>query len=506
MTHLRRRHLRLTATHRPPESIRQEQGFTLFELLIVIAVMPIIVGGISVALISVLTQQKTVNNKVSDSGDATVVSANFVRDVQSAAKATTSSSNSLSPGQCGPTSTAILSLQLGNLASASTVTYDVEQQGTTSVYSLVRYYCPGGTSTPSDRTVVSHDVQNTLGALIGGKSCDPITLACNSSPNWSGGWLPTDGVSGISISVNAPLSNYSYILTGAPRVSTPASRGNQTPPGFAPLLTLPGGSGVTCSGTGSINVNGTATVDSGTPPASTNGGGKIKATQFYTDLPTSPNPFGSSNITPSPPTGQGTAGDPFAGLVPPATGLLSANLTVGGEYEGYPVYGGTYSGPGIYTQTLSSFPTNPQVFQSGVYILMNGFRDNNTQRIQSATTGGVDGNGGLLFYVVGGSFDMEGQGGATLAPFNLAPPVYQNAPSPWPGIVIWQDGPGTQGPSDPGDNNTLKLTGGSAATFITGAVYAPAATVGGGGGASLNVGSIVSLGVTCAGGGAMNVG
>ena len=61
---------------------RDEAGFTLVELLVVVAIMPLIVGAISVALLSVISQQNTVSSKVSDSGDATVVSSNFVQDVQ----------------------------------------------------------------------------------------------------------------------------------------------------------------------------------------------------------------------------------------------------------------------------------------------------------------------------------------------------------------------------------------------------------------------------------------
>ena len=65
---------------------RDEAGFTLVELLVVVAIMPLIVGAISVALLSVISQQNTVSSKVSDSGDATVVSSNFVQDVQSAGR------------------------------------------------------------------------------------------------------------------------------------------------------------------------------------------------------------------------------------------------------------------------------------------------------------------------------------------------------------------------------------------------------------------------------------
>jgi len=59
-------------------------GFTLIELLVVVVIIPIVIGAISVALISVLSQQNTVQTKLSDSSDAQLVSATYVKDVQSA--------------------------------------------------------------------------------------------------------------------------------------------------------------------------------------------------------------------------------------------------------------------------------------------------------------------------------------------------------------------------------------------------------------------------------------
>lgn len=499
---------------RPSGDKHAEDGFTLVELLVVCAVIPLVIGAISVALISVLTQQNAVANKIADTGDATVVSANFVKDVQSAAQITTYSTlnPTLSPPVCGPnsgTAVPILSLEFGLPTTSPTffppvVSYDVVSENARgSRFGLYRDYCTNGTSassTPTDSTLVSHDVQKALGALIGGESCNPTTLKCVANPVWSSGWQYTSGVSGVSINVNSSLSSYHFTLTGAPRVSTPASRGNKNPPGHPTLLTLGSGSpGVSCGGSGSITVTGTATIDStGAPAASTNGGAKIKATQIYTGAPTNPNPL-SGNITPTTPTGQGTALDPYVGLPPPATGLLTATLTPGSTYQGYHVYSGTYQGPGIYTGQLTSYPSNPQTFASGVYILMNGIRDNAQQAINSAA-------GGVLLYVVRGQVDLEGGGGLTISPFSTPPAGYTGAPSPWVGIVIWQDGPGTQSATDAGDNVALKLTGGAAESEVNGTIYAPDASVGGGGNAALNASSVVAAGVSCNGGGTINIG
>ena len=68
---------------------RTEGGFTLIELVIVCAVLPLVIGAISVALISVFSLQSSVSGRLSDSGDAQVVSTNFEKDVQGASEIST---------------------------------------------------------------------------------------------------------------------------------------------------------------------------------------------------------------------------------------------------------------------------------------------------------------------------------------------------------------------------------------------------------------------------------
>ena len=71
---------------------RSSAGFTLIELVIVVGVMPLVIGAIAVGILSVFTLQSSVANRLTDSGDAQVVSVNFQNDVQSAALITTDSS------------------------------------------------------------------------------------------------------------------------------------------------------------------------------------------------------------------------------------------------------------------------------------------------------------------------------------------------------------------------------------------------------------------------------
>src|SRR5258708_1093063 len=88
-----------------PTNDRSEAGFTLIELLIVVAVMPLIVGALALGTLSGFSLQTSVSNRLTDSGDAQVVSLNFQNDVQSAAMITTSSTPQTTPQsptvQCG---------------------------------------------------------------------------------------------------------------------------------------------------------------------------------------------------------------------------------------------------------------------------------------------------------------------------------------------------------------------------------------------------------------------
>ena len=92
-------------------------GFTLIELVIVIGVMPLVVGALAVGLLSVFSLQSSVTNRLTDSGDAQVVSVNFQNDVQSASLITTASRPRLrrtTPCQpSGASGFQVLGLQLG---------------------------------------------------------------------------------------------------------------------------------------------------------------------------------------------------------------------------------------------------------------------------------------------------------------------------------------------------------------------------------------------------------
>jgi prepilin-type N-terminal cleavage/methylation domain-containing protein len=482
-------------------------GFTLIELLVVLVIMPLVIGAISIGLISVMKQQNNVSNKVSDSQDTQVVSAIFVQDVQSASQITFVKS----PVPCG-TQTPIFSLLLqppspaapsqAAPAPAAVVSYDVFKPNGASNYELLRYACLNGTSA-SPMKIVAYDVQSSLTPTITGKSCSLVSLNCSAWPPQAvtSGWVSTAGIAGIALNINpqsAGDQTYNYSLTGVPRVSNSSSRGpngpSGEPPGHPTALTLGAQSvGVNCSGSGNagLTINGTLQINStSSTVASTNHNASISASSIDTGSTSTTSLSG--NVNPATPSQTGvTVQDPYAGFTPPVTGLQQANPTPGSTYQGYNVYGGgAYAGQsgGIFTNTLT-FPNGTTTLKSGVYILMNGIKLSGQQNL--------DGTAGVFLYVLGGSVDLTGQGQVTLAPLAAGSAPYPNAPSPWPGIVIWQDAT---------DSAFLALAGNGVGNVINGTVYAPSASAGTNGNGGLTTGSIIAAGIGCNGNGAFNIG
>jgi prepilin-type N-terminal cleavage/methylation domain-containing protein len=150
----------------------KEDGFTLIELIIVSLVLPIIIGAITLALISIFSIQGSTSNRLTGSADAQDVSSNFESDVQGAAELIAplpqGAPHGQSPATCG-SGTEVLSLLSGYpVGSANALVYPTEisyvevlQPGTTSTYTLVRNVCTNGssyTTTPTSSTTVSYNV------------------------------------------------------------------------------------------------------------------------------------------------------------------------------------------------------------------------------------------------------------------------------------------------------------------------------------------------------------
>jgi prepilin-type N-terminal cleavage/methylation domain-containing protein len=503
-----------------PEGNGGQEGFTLIELLVVIVIIPLVVGAISVALISVLMQQNTVQNALGDSSDAQLVSATFVKDVQSASFITTNptppNASSTTPPVCGP-NTPFLSLEWSSTPTV-VVSYAVAPRG--SAAQLVRQFCqytditPGtnpptwsGPMNPSSH-VIAGDVQTSLSQAlqISGESCNNgFTCDTSASNAAANGWAATQGVSGVQMTVQPQVhsdQSFQYSLSGVPRVSNSASSG-QNPGGTPPLLLLgTGNPDVSCGGNGTMNVeSGPADFDStSNPVASTGGNGSInvQSGQVTTNASSASGALTGNNMTPKTPTQTGTfTPDPFSGLTPPVSGLpLPGGTHQVTMFNGQPLSvfnnggGNNYEGPGVYTQTLSF--TTSTTLASGVYVLENG--------LSITGNGTIDGSAGVLIYNwgnttqgLGGAISIAGTTKVTLAPLN---------PALWPNtnLVIWQDAGNTQG---------LNLAGSGGITDITGTIYAPNASVGATGsgkGGAITASSIVAAGISpCQGKGTITI-
>jgi prepilin-type N-terminal cleavage/methylation domain-containing protein len=191
------------------EGTRGDEGFTLIELLVVCLILPILIGAITVGFILILSQRSTVASRILDSTDAQTVSSNFETDVHSATEITTSSS---AAQQCGSTGTPVLGLRW-NLDSAgtyqTTVSYvTVEHAGE---YSLQRNYCVGGSTTPSTQNEVAADIPSSQGA--------PAISPASANTGAAAGWVSTQGVTSVKLSITPLGSGYPYSLLGDPAVN-----------------------------------------------------------------------------------------------------------------------------------------------------------------------------------------------------------------------------------------------------------------------------------------------
>ena len=194
--------------------VRDGAGFTLIELVIAITILPLIIGGLAIALIAMFSLSTSTAGTLSNSADAQVVSANFTQDVRAALQLTT-----LPTPTCG-TGTQVLGLEWNYSNSTNAyqgvVSYVIVPSG--SLYELVRQYCSSGaSSTPTSVFTVAYDVTNSQAvATVLPTSLDAAAAA---------GWISTQNVTGVSFGLDTTQTGYHYTV-----VATPASSG---PPNLA---------------------------------------------------------------------------------------------------------------------------------------------------------------------------------------------------------------------------------------------------------------------------------
>ena len=229
-----------------------EAGFTLIELVVVVAVLPVIVGGLVAGLLSVMNLSPSISNTLSDSGDAQVLSTSFDKDVQSAQMITGAATPS-NPAACG-LGTQVLGLQYGG---GTEVSYSLVTLGTgaTSYQNLLRNagQVNGTSCSLTSSVVLAHHVVNTSGTgnPTATVSCAapppppaPPPPACvGSPPAWQTAWVAVAGIDSVTLPVLYTSTSYKQNL-----IALPSGGGN---PGATPSVTAPTyGCGFALPGTG----------------------------------------------------------------------------------------------------------------------------------------------------------------------------------------------------------------------------------------------------------------
>jgi prepilin-type N-terminal cleavage/methylation domain-containing protein len=462
---------KLRDTGGPRVGKRKDDGFTLIELIVVVAVMPLVVGAISVALIAVFKNETTVSGSLTASGDAQVVSANYVGDVQSAEWITTSPTI-----MCGTSGSQVLTLSSDNVAAAAQITdlvsyVKVNVGGSDSSYSLFRRVCQG--NSPPVSSLVSHDIPSGQTATI---------LPNSEQIAASSGWVAASGTSSVNLSITEPPTNYIYSLTAVPRTLTAPGVGPDAP--FQPILPLEllgtscpslimngSGSIVTVDGgSGALGFTSTASTcpnpTSGAPPATIQA-----ATPYVRGVPL---PFQElvAPATPSPPFGAGSCnaqGTCSSGLYPsgfnfPSVATFDPSI---GPNPGAVVF----SGPVDFTQSTVTFEGGPDLtketywFQQGLtveahsnatfgpatYIFDPAPTGNALNIASQAAISAPLGSSGLLFYIRAGLATFAGGVSGTIA----GSPVYD-------GIAIWDVSSGL-----------LSMSGGTGVGATYGGIFDP---------------------------------
>ncbi len=445
-----------------------DEGFTLIELLITVTVLPLVVGAISVGLVSVFSLNSSVGNRLSDSGDAQLVSATFLKDVQSSEMITTSAS---SVPQCGA-GQQLLGLQWDN--GMTVVSYAVVSQssGALTTYSLDRYYCTlGNLGTPSASSVVSYGIAPNQAPPV--VTCSKTAASCAASVQW----IPAAGVQAVTFAITEPKTNFSYTLSATPRAWDSAAGG--LPGGgspYAPFTLLdPSSCDALRVGQGSLSINvgsgqgnGVLGVASTCPDAvSVSNGGTLAASSVVTaDQALNSIAPNDKATYPSTEYYDSQFSDPFLPVAAPSnptsasSASCSSTQTTGGGtqdieytcppgvYSSSPSFDGTktvtidFSGSGTFWfQQGLQIPNNVTVsFAPGIYIF-----DGSTALSTGSNVTLSGGN--MLLYVANGTVDIGNNNNVTLG-----------ASTGYDDIAYWDAASG--GKINIGENSNLSFAGG----------------------------------------------
>lgn len=496
---------------RRPHSGGDSGGYTLIELILVIGIIPLVIGAISVAIISVITQRPVVVSRIGQSNDAALVSASYVRDVQSSGQVTTDPSL-MACGTATSGTTQLLGIEWNaGTSSQTSVSYvDIaEPGGSTTTYELFRRQC-NNVGTVLQKRLIASDLPSTQG---------PATIACAStitSCSATTGWVSAAGVSSVSLAVEAPGSagGYLYSLDAIPSAWTPASGGAFSggsvitpfivlPPTGSSCPNAPGQSApVVISGAAKvISGSGSAPIEDGCPSASTitlAGSGSVSASEVESaDCPT-PNSVTQSGSPAGPHEVCTPVTNPLAALASlapsnptaaPTSGCTSSGTTYTcptGEYASQPSWSGVNTasvtiGTGaagsvfIFDQAMTIHNSQIVTFEPGTYWFKGGLSiigsttvvmDNGTYLFGTSSTpaatdtisvsaGGslTTGAGGVLLYLEGGSANFSGGGSTSVL-----------GESQFYGVAIWDA---------VNSGSSVTIANGASTTAAFGGVYVP---------------------------------
>ncbi len=483
-----------------------ERGFTLVELLIVVTILPLVIGAISLGLVSVFSLQSRVSNRLLGSGDLQTVDATFVKDVQSASLITTDPTTP----ECGTNGTQLLGLVWSKAAAVSYVSVPMNNGTINHNYSLERTYCEfGNFTTPVRTTVISYDLS---GSQAPPSICTPTYSSCLSAPQ------PLTKASSIAVVVfpiYVPMSSAPYTMVASPRGGIATLGGEPTGNSKVPPLTLlgtgcnvlsvggdsssSGGGGSSSSVSGgskgsvlSINVNGgsgngSLGIASQCPNGAVTVAGNttLNVANVLAPDPTSTTVVCGSDVTPTCPTPYGwpVPSDPFSGaLYPPKSPPTSMPGTC-------QLNGNTYTcSPGYYATTpqfansadiiFTGSPTTNYEFAQPL-TLPNGsttYFDRGAYIFDGGLTGGTNNNTAVigeaaLLYAPGGSITFDNKSSVS-----LTPPVNwigtNDGVIPSSGVTIW-DAATCASSSSSCTSGVVTMANKSSQTSGYGGIYVP---------------------------------
>ena len=485
-----------------------EEGFTLIELLIVLMILPIIIGGVSMAVITSLKDSSGVQNRIGDSADAQITSAYYVRDVQSATNVTTNKT-ATDPAVCASgaaTGSTLLLVALywpGTTGTDTVTSYwlvGTSQAHGPTTYQLVRSFCPNASAasttpiSPSETSALALDPSGTQQAAT--VTCATTVVNCGA---YTSGWMSTAGISSVALAALESGSAYQYNLSAVPRFWNSASGGL---PSSGTVVSLPGSSD-------SINVTGGIGLNSAAPNAMTITGSSSTLTDTGGSFSVSGcgSPCSVVKVTGSSSGYIGPSATPTSPSYPVPT-LTAPNISA------LPIMSCTNSGstytcsPGQYASNAFSFLSNSSItvnftgpassdlacpycyefdgplsatgssitvnFGSGNYVFENGFT-------LSGTGDSITGTG-VFLYVAVGAVNITGSN----IDVNLSPPTA----GPYAGVLLFQS-------SSASDT----ISGSSAYTnSYNGAIEAPNAKVTiAGSGPGVTIGALVAYSLTITG-------